>query len=194
MEPSWAQSVPAVPLHEMDEKRNCRGRCDRGHGTWTRDDCRVPTVPDRIRASRHRRFPCPCAWDATVDCGTLRAPGMSNCEPLRVDHATGEAVLRQALEGKAARPHPHSALIALCLHDDDRAFVEGWCIRLGRAAPDPGMRMVAALGISYLACRFRTVDPKAVELVRTLAADGVPGEPRSRVVGDALRRLERCIG
>jgi hypothetical protein len=119
---------------------------------------------------------------------------MSNREPLRVDHATGEAVLRQALEEKAARPHPHSALIALCLHDDDRAFVEGWCIRLGRAAPDPGMRMVAALGISYLACRFRTVDPEAVSLVRTLAADDVPGEPRSRVVGDALRRLERCIG
>jgi hypothetical protein len=86
---------------------------------------------------------------------------MPHREPLRVDHATGEAVLRQALEGKTARPHPHSALIALCLHDDDRAFVEGWCIRLGRAAPDPGMRMVAALGISYLACRFRTVGPEA---------------------------------
>jgi hypothetical protein len=56
------------------------------------------------------------------------------------------------------------------------------------------MRMVAALGISYLACRFRTVDPEAVSLVRTLAADHVPGEPRSRVAGDALRTLERCIG
>jgi hypothetical protein len=119
---------------------------------------------------------------------------MSYREPLRADHATAEAVLRQALEGKAARPHPHSALIALCLHDDDRAFVEGWCIRLGRAAPDPGMRMVAALGISYLACRFRTVDPEAVSLVRTLAADDVPLEPRSRVAGDALRTLKRCIG
>jgi hypothetical protein len=117
---------------------------------------------------------------------------MSHREPLRVDHATGEAVLRQALEGKTARPHPHSALIALCLHDDDRAFVEGWCIRLGRAAPDPGMRMVAALGISYLACRFRTIGPEAAELVRTLATDQTLGESPSRVVGDALRRLERC--
>jgi hypothetical protein len=118
---------------------------------------------------------------------------MPHREPLRVDHATGEAVLQQALEGRAARPHPHSALIALCLHDDDRAFVEGWCIRLGRAAPDPGMRMVAAIGISYLACRFRTVGPEAAEVVRTLATDQVLGENRLRLVEDALRRLERCI-
>ena len=146
-------------------------------------------VPCCLPAPQH-----PDTWNVGVDFGTLRAPGMSHREPLRVDHATGEAVLRQALEGKAARPHPHSALIALCLHDDDRAFVEGWCIRLGRAAPDPGMRMVAALGISYLACRFRAVGPEAAELVRTLATDQVLGESRSRVVGDALRRLERCIG
>jgi hypothetical protein len=118
---------------------------------------------------------------------------MPHYEPLRVDHVTGEAVLRQALEGKTAQPHPHSALIALCLHDEDRAFVEGWCIRLGRAAPDPGMRAVAALGISYLACRFRKVDPEAAELVRTLAADQVLRD-RSQIVEDALRRLERCIG
>jgi hypothetical protein len=118
---------------------------------------------------------------------------MPHREPLRVDHATGEAVLREALEGKIARPHPRSVLIALCLHDDDRAFVEGWCVRLGRAAPDPGMRAVAALGISYLACRFRTVGSEAAELVRTLAADQALGESRSRVVEDALRRVERCI-
>jgi hypothetical protein len=118
---------------------------------------------------------------------------MPHREPLRVDHATGEAVLRQALEGNTARPHPHSTLIALCLHDEDRAFVEGWCIRLGRAAPDAGMRAVAALGISYLARRFRTVGPEAAELVRTLAADDVLRESRSHIVEDALRRLERCI-
>jgi hypothetical protein len=117
---------------------------------------------------------------------------MPHHEPLRVDHATCEAVLREALEGRSATPHPHSALIALCLHDDDRAFAEGWCIRVGRAAPDPGMRMVAALGISYLTSRFRRIGPEAAELVRTLAADQTLGESRSRVVGDALRRLERC--
>src|SRR4051794_16968863 len=110
---------------------------------------------------------------------------MPRREPLRVDHATGEAVLRQALEGKAARPHPHSSLIALCLHDDDRAFVEGWCIRLGCAAPDPGMRMVAALGISYLACGFRFVGSAAVEVVRTLATDQVLGGPVTRGRGRA---------
>ncbi len=119
---------------------------------------------------------------------------MLHREPLVVDHPTGEAVLRRALEGKAATPHPHSVLIALCLHDDDQAFVEDWCIRLGRAAPDPDMRVVAAIGISYLACRFRTVRPEAAEHVRTLTADKVLGEHRSRVVSDARRLLERCTG
>jgi hypothetical protein len=118
---------------------------------------------------------------------------MPHHQPLRVDHATGEAILRQALEGRTARPHPHSVLIALSLHDEDRAFVEGWCIRLGRAAPDSGMRAVAALGISYLARRFGTVGPEAAELVRTLAADHVLRESRGQIVEDALRRLERCI-
>ena len=33
------------PVAEMDEKRNCRGRCDRGHGTWTRDDCACQQSP-----------------------------------------------------------------------------------------------------------------------------------------------------
>jgi hypothetical protein len=56
------------------------------------------------------------------------------------------------------------------------------------------MRMVAAIGLSYLACRFRTVSPEAAELVRTLAADRGLGESRSCVVGDARRRLERGIG
>jgi hypothetical protein len=83
--------------------------------------------------------------------------------------------------------------MALCLHDEDRAFVEGWYIRLGRAAPDPGMRAVAALGISYLVRRFRSVGAEAAELVRTLAADDVLRESRSHIVEDALRRLERCI-
>ena len=107
---------------------------------------------------------------------------MPSTEPLRIDHATGEAVLRRALKGKTARPHPHSALIALALHDEDRAFVEGWCVRLGWAAPDAGMRAVAALGISHLACRFRRVSPEAAELVRKLAVD------------DVLRETQRHVG
>ena len=119
-------------------------------------------------------------------------PSMPSSEPLRIDHATGEAVLRRALEGKTARPHPHSALIALALHDEDPGFVEGWCVRLGRTAPEAGMRAVAALGISHLACRFRRVSPEAAELVRKLAADDVLRDTHRHMVEDAARRLERC--
>jgi hypothetical protein len=116
---------------------------------------------------------------------------MPHHEPLRVDHATGGAVLRRALEGTSARPHPHSVLIALSLHDEDRAFVENWCLCLGRAAPDPGMRAVAALGISHLARRFRTVSPEAADLVRELARDHAVRQAHSQLVQEALRRLQR---
>jgi hypothetical protein len=114
---------------------------------------------------------------------------MPHYHPLRVDHATGESVLRRALERKPARPHPHSALVALSLHDEDRVFVEGWCLRLGRAAPDPAMRAVASLGISHVARRFGRFSPEAAELVRKLAADEVLRD--THLVEDALRRLER---
>jgi hypothetical protein len=111
--------------------------------------------------------------------------------PLRVDHATGGAILRSALKGESARPHPHAVLVALSLHDEDRAFVENWCLCLGRDAPDPGMRAVAALGISHLARRFRTVSPEATDLVRRLAGDRVVREAHSHVVEEALRRVQR---
>ena len=123
--------------------------------------------------------------------GTEDAVDVSHDEPLRVDHATGDAVLRLALEGKSATPHPHSTLIALALHDDDPAFVEGWCVCLGRKAPDAGMRAVAALGISHLARRFGTVSPEAAELVRKLAHDKELRTTHSQVVTEAALRLER---
>jgi hypothetical protein len=116
---------------------------------------------------------------------------VSRDEPLRADHAIGDAVLRRALEGKRATPHPHSTVIALSLHDDDPAFVEGWCVRLGRRAPDAGMRAVAALGISHLARRFGTVSPEAAELVRELARDKELRTTHPQLVEAAVRRLER---
>jgi hypothetical protein len=63
------------------------------------------------------------AWNGTVEYGI--AGGIRDVTPLRVDHATGDAVLRRALEGRPATPHPHSTVIALALHDDGRAFVAG---------------------------------------------------------------------
>jgi hypothetical protein len=118
-------------------------------------------------------------------------------EPLRVDHAIGDAVLRRALQGKRAAPHtratphPHSTVIALALHDDDPAFLERWCVRLGREAPDAGMRAVAALGIGHLASRFGTASPEAAELVRELARDKELKTTHSQLVEVAVRRLER---
>jgi hypothetical protein len=160
--------------------------------------CRSGSVV--ARAHREKGPADRIAWTAgpvraTLRSGTLRVRGLPHHEPLRVDHATGEAVLRHALEGKTAQPHPHPALIALCLHDEDRAFVECWCIRLGRAAPDPGMRAVAALGISYLACRFRKVDSEAAELVADARSRqdvaGALADRRGRAT--AFRTMHRVV-
>ena len=99
-----------------------------------------------------------------MDRGAERASGnpsgVRQDEPLRVDHATGDAILGTALNGVVAVPHPHSVLVALALHDDHQAFVEGWCLRLGYAAPDLGLRAVAALsGAAMLMTKDRTNVP-----------------------------------
>jgi hypothetical protein len=163
-------------LADRRELLDAEKELGRRRGLITRADARMVGSHDHVALTRHGIGEAVCL---------IASPFESTTQPPK------PCCGRRSKERPQDRPH--TALIALCLHDDDRAFVEGWCIRLGRAAPDVGMRMVAAIGIGYLACRFRTVGPAAVEVVRTLAADRVLGERRSRGVGDALRRLERCI-
>jgi hypothetical protein len=64
-----------------------------------------------------------------------------------------------------------TVLIGLALFDDDRSFVEQWCVRLGREARDPWLRGSAALAAAHLARRFQTLDAEARQMVEDVVAD-----------------------
>ncbi|WP_327043538.1 hypothetical protein OG320_17185 [Microbispora sp. NBC_01189] len=77
-----------------------------------------------------------------------------------------EGVLHDAtLEGEAA-----DVLVGLALHDADPAFVEGWCMKLGRQlAPGSPLLGLVGLCVGHLARRFGHVGDEAASLVVDLA-------------------------
>ena len=81
-------------------------------------------------------------------------------------------------------------LIGLALFDDDREYLERWCIRVGREAPDLWLRGSAALCVgTHIARRFGTVSDEAAQLVRDLAEDDAVRNANPQVI-DALDDLE----
>lgn len=111
-------------------------------------------------------------------------------EPRHLDHGAASVVLEQALEGIVARPHPNSVLVGLALFDEDRAYVEDWCIRLGNTAPDLALRGLASLCVGHLARRFGTVSDEAAAVVRRLAHDDAVRQANPQVL-DGLDDLKR---
>jgi hypothetical protein len=83
-----------------------------------------------------------------------------------------------------------AVLIGLATFDDDPAYVERWCRRLGQDAADPALRGSAALAAAELAKRLGTLAPETEAMVRTVAADpAVDGRKH-----DALEDVERLVG
>ncbi|NAS25365.1 hypothetical protein GT755_27230 [Herbidospora sp. NEAU-GS84] len=75
------------------------------------------------------------------------------------------ALYNATLTGEAA-----DTLVGLALHDEDQAFVESWCIRLGRGlTPGSPLLGLAALCVGHLARRFGQVSDEAALLVVDLA-------------------------
>jgi hypothetical protein len=68
-------------------------------------------------------------------------------EPPHIAHDEADQVLRAALRGETTQPDVNSVLVGLALDDDDRAFVERWCVRIARRAPDLWLRGLASLCI-----------------------------------------------
>jgi hypothetical protein len=110
-------------------------------------------------------------------------------KPPHLSHDEAAAVLEQALTAPETS-HASAVLIGLALYDDDEAFVERWCRRLGRDAADPALRGSAALAAAQLAKRFGTLAPETRAMVRSVAADpAVDGRKQ-----DALADIERFAG
>jgi hypothetical protein len=72
------------------------------------------------------------------------------------------------------------AVLAVALHDDDRAWAEAFCERFARH-PDPGVRGSALLGFGHLARRFGELDAARI---RPLLVAGL-ADPDSWVRGQS---------
>ena len=93
-------------------------------------------------------------------------------DPPLLRHAEADEVLRAALRAVNTSPYENSVLVGLALYDDDRAYVEDWCVRLAEQAEDLWLRGLACLCIgSHLARRFHVVGDRAAALVRAMADD-----------------------
>ncbi len=93
-------------------------------------------------------------------------------DPPLLCHAEADEVLRAALRAVNTSPYENSVLVGLALYDDDRAYVEDWCVRVAEQAEDLWLRGLACLCIgSHLARRFRVVSDRAAALVRAMADD-----------------------
>ena len=85
-------------------------------------------------------------------------------------HDAASTVLEAALHNVALEGEAADVLVGLALHDDDQAFVEGWCIKLGkRLAPGSALLGLTGLCIGHLARRFGRVSDEAALLVVDLA-------------------------
>jgi hypothetical protein len=85
-------------------------------------------------------------------------------------HDAASTVLESALHNGALERKAADVLVGLALHDEDQAFVEGWCIKLGRQlAPGSPLLGLAGLCIGHLARRFGRVSEEAAMLVVDLA-------------------------
>ncbi len=114
-------------------------------------------------------------------------------EPPLLGHDVAETALAAALRGEGGEPDAGSVLVGLAMFDEDRAFVERWCVRIASEAPDRRLRGLAVLCIgTHLARRFGEVGGDAVAVVRELAADPEMRKADGRV-SDAAEDLDRFL-
>jgi hypothetical protein len=78
-----------------------------------------------------------------------------------------EGALRdRSTEGEAA-----TVLVGSALNDDDREFVERWCMEVGtRAVPGSPLLGLAGLCLGHTARRFGRLSDEALALARSLSA------------------------
>jgi hypothetical protein len=91
-------------------------------------------------------------------------------DPPHLEPDRAQPILEAGLDARNS-DEASAVLLGLALYDDNRPFVEGWCVRLGREARDPSMRGSAALAAGHLARRFQRLEPETRAMVEAVAAD-----------------------
>ncbi|WP_187406070.1 hypothetical protein [Microbispora triticiradicis] len=101
------------------------------------------------------------------------------------EHDPASTVLEGVLHNAALEGEAADVLVGLALQDENQAFVEGWCIKLGRQlAPGSPLLGLVGLCVGHLARRFGYVSDEAASLVVDLAnrskADPADVDARAR--------------
>lgn len=96
---------------------------------------------------------------------------MSFHNPPALPHDVVAETLEQAIGDRAHEPEAANALVGSALNDDDREFVEHWCVQVGtRAVSGSPLLGLAGLCLGHTARRFGHLGDEAVALAYSLAA------------------------
>ncbi|MFE5550267.1 hypothetical protein ACFQ71_42030 [Streptomyces sp. NPDC056534] len=90
--------------------------------------------------------------------------------PPALPHEVVVEVLERALGDRSAEGEAASVLVGSALNDDDREFVEHWCMEVGtRAVPGSPLLGLAGLCLGHTARRFGCLSDEALALAKSLA-------------------------
>ncbi|MFJ8028293.1 hypothetical protein [Streptomyces sp. NPDC096311] len=86
-------------------------------------------------------------------------------------HDVVAGTLERALGDRAQQPEAAGVLVGSALNDDEREFVEHWCVQVGTRAVSGSPRLgLAGLCLGHTARRFGRLGDEAVALACSLAA------------------------
>ncbi|MFD5520871.1 hypothetical protein [Streptomyces sp. NPDC127066] len=91
--------------------------------------------------------------------------------PPALPHEVVVETLERALRDRSNEGEAASVLVGSALNDEDREFVEHWCVQVGtRAVPGSPLLGLAGLCLGHTARRFGYLSAEALVLVESLAA------------------------
>ncbi|MFD6893877.1 hypothetical protein ACFWB0_04905 [Rhodococcus sp. NPDC060086] len=91
--------------------------------------------------------------------------------PPALSHEVVVETLERALEDRVHEPEAADVMVGTALYDDDREFVEYWCMQVGtRAVSGSPLLGLAGLCLGHTARRFGQLSDEALALARALSA------------------------
>lgn len=91
--------------------------------------------------------------------------------PSGLPHDVVVETLERALGDRVHEPEAADVLVGSALNDDDRDFVERWCVEVGtRAVQGSPLLGLAGLCLGHIARRFGCLGDEALALAKSLAA------------------------
>lgn len=101
------------------------------------------------------------------------------------NHEVAAEALEWALRDRSHEGEAAGVLVGSALNDDDREFVEHWCVQVGtRAVPGSPLLGLAGLCLGHTARRFGHLSDEALALAESLAvrAEADPSDVDGRAL------------